>query len=270
MISRPLFWSWTGLAYLAGLGSFSNFNLVAIAELILFLFPLNFLLYGINDVYDRESDKRNPRKGGLQGVVLAEREFVAVKKISLAVATLFLAISVSSLNIGHFVLSVLFVAASFIYSHGYFRFKEIPFIDSILSAVIYLLPIAIAYSLHEPIGDVPYKFFILGAPLVGAHAITALVDSDADKAARMRTTGIFLGERKTIIFSLLTFVVPLLFFYSHHFLATILGINIFWLIMFCFFPEKLRLSLLVSLSLIQITSYMTVLLYFILGANGFN
>ncbi|MGA1767725.1 MAG: prenyltransferase, partial [Aquiluna sp.] len=45
------------------------------AELIIlsffFLIPYNFLMYGINDVFDYESDLRNPRKGGIEGALLA-------------------------------------------------------------------------------------------------------------------------------------------------------------------------------------------------------
>lgn len=40
---------------------------------VFFLIPYNLLMYGINDVFDYESDLRNPRKGGVEGIVLASR-----------------------------------------------------------------------------------------------------------------------------------------------------------------------------------------------------
>ena len=35
-----------------------------------FLVPYNLLMYGINDVFDYESDLRNPRKGGVEGALV--------------------------------------------------------------------------------------------------------------------------------------------------------------------------------------------------------
>jgi len=37
---------------------------------LFFLIPYNLLMYGINDVFDYESDLRNPRKGGIEGALL--------------------------------------------------------------------------------------------------------------------------------------------------------------------------------------------------------
>ena len=40
---------------------------------LFFLVPYNLAMYGINDVFDYESDLRNPRKGGAHGAVLDRR-----------------------------------------------------------------------------------------------------------------------------------------------------------------------------------------------------
>ncbi|MEB0015126.1 hypothetical protein QN416_26375, partial [Glaciimonas sp. Cout2] len=37
---------------------------------LFFLIPYNLLMYVINDVFDYESDLRNPRKGGVEGAML--------------------------------------------------------------------------------------------------------------------------------------------------------------------------------------------------------
>src|SRR5690606_25128109 len=72
--SRPLSWINTAYpfaaAYLLAGGS-STIELV-IGSLY-FLIPYNLLMYGINDVFDYESDLRNPRKGGVEGIVLNRR-----------------------------------------------------------------------------------------------------------------------------------------------------------------------------------------------------
>ena len=69
--SRPLSWVNTaypfGAAYLLMGGGLSlDFWLGS----LFFLVPYNLAMYGINDVFDYESDMRNPRKGGVEGSVL--------------------------------------------------------------------------------------------------------------------------------------------------------------------------------------------------------
>ena len=69
--SRPLSWVNTaypfGAAYLLAGG---GVDLTLVLGVLYFLVPYNLLMYGVNDVFDYESDVRNPRKGGVEGVVL--------------------------------------------------------------------------------------------------------------------------------------------------------------------------------------------------------
>ncbi len=77
--SRPISWVNTaypfGAAYLLGSGvgveGGGGFSLVAfLVGVVYFLVPYNLAMYGINDVFDYESDLRNPRKGGVEGALL--------------------------------------------------------------------------------------------------------------------------------------------------------------------------------------------------------
>src|SRR3954452_13998230 len=72
--SRPLSWVNTaypfGAAYLLAGGVP---DLTFVVGCLYFLVPYNLLMYGVNDVFDYESDVRNPRKGGMEGVVLDRR-----------------------------------------------------------------------------------------------------------------------------------------------------------------------------------------------------
>src|ERR1700739_2417525 len=63
-VSRPGLWSTTALFYLMPLGR-ADFLHSRVLWLGLFyvLFPLGFLLYGVNDIVDAEADRLNPRKG---------------------------------------------------------------------------------------------------------------------------------------------------------------------------------------------------------------
>lgn len=66
--SRPISWINTaypfGLAYLLNAGEIDWLFWLGI---VFFLIPYNIAMYGINDVFDYESDMRNPRKGGCRG-----------------------------------------------------------------------------------------------------------------------------------------------------------------------------------------------------------
>ena len=152
LISRPLFWIITGASYLFGLRNLTNFSYLTILEFLFFLFPLNFYVYGINDLYDLKSDRKNPRKGGAQGALLKNSELPDLKRWLFVFPILFLMIASLSLNIEHILLSTCFIFLGFAYSHRSLRFKDIPIIDSFTSSIGYALPALIAFSLNKSTG----------------------------------------------------------------------------------------------------------------------
>jgi 4-hydroxybenzoate polyprenyltransferase len=77
-ISRPRFWLYLFGPYLVGLtagaSSTSDFlRLDSILFAIYFLLPANLLVYGINDIFDFETDSVNPKKRGYESLVGPER-----------------------------------------------------------------------------------------------------------------------------------------------------------------------------------------------------
>ena len=63
-VSRPGLWSTTTLFYLMPLGHAAIFHSGKLwLGLFYVLFPLGFLLYGVNDIVDAGADSLNPRKG---------------------------------------------------------------------------------------------------------------------------------------------------------------------------------------------------------------
>ncbi len=63
-VSRPGLWSTTALFYLMPLGHADLLHSRTLwLGLFYVLFPLGFLLYGVNDIVDAEADRVNPRKG---------------------------------------------------------------------------------------------------------------------------------------------------------------------------------------------------------------
>ena len=73
--SRPVSWINTAYPFAAGyLMVERHVDALLIVGTLFFLIPYNLLMYGINDVFDYESDLLNPRKGGIEGDVVRDRE----------------------------------------------------------------------------------------------------------------------------------------------------------------------------------------------------
>lgn len=173
------------------------------------LVPYNLLMYGVNDVFDYESDIRNPRKGGAEGVVLdralhrATLWSVVVSNLPFVVALVLLGDLRSTLVLA---VSVFALVA---YSAPELRFKERPFLDSLTSSTHFVSPavlgIALAGGTFDPVILAALAgFFAWG---VGSHAFGAVQDIEADRAGGIASIGTVLGARRTTGFALLAYLV---------------------------------------------------------------
>src|SRR5438445_11808372 len=62
-VSRPGLWGTTAMFYLMPLGHADILHFGKLwLGLVFVLFPLGFVLYGVNDIVDAETDALNPRK----------------------------------------------------------------------------------------------------------------------------------------------------------------------------------------------------------------
>lgn len=207
--SRPLSWVNTAYPFAAAyLLAGGRVDLVWVVGTLWCLVPYNLLMYGVNDVFDYESDIRNPRKGGVEGVVL-DRSLhrttlwaVAVTNIPFVLALVLLGDLRSTLVLA---VSVFAVVA---YSAPRLRFKERPFVDSLTSSTHFVSPavlgIALAGGAFDPVTLAALGgFFAWG---VGSHAFGAVQDIEADRAGGISSIGTVLGARVTTCFALLAYV----------------------------------------------------------------
>ncbi|GAB2876978.1 prenyltransferase [Nocardioides pacificus] len=207
--SRPL--SWVNTAYpfaaaylLAGEG----LDLTLVLGTIWFLVPYNLLMYGVNDVFDYESDIRNPRKGGMEGVVLDRR----VHRLTLWLAGLLnLPFLVALVALGspasHAVLAVS-VFAVIAYSAPVLRFKERPFLDSLTSSTHFVSPAVLGLALAgAPLTWTAFAalagFFLWG---VASHAFGAVQDIEADRGGSISSIATVLGAAPTVRFAAAAYV----------------------------------------------------------------
>ena len=236
-LSRPCsMWPLLAGFYLVGLGSINNFSVVALIELILFTFFINFFVNGINDIYDIDSDSSNKNKDNwLEGIILKKEEIAFVRTWAISFGILFLFISFFSLNIEHVLLSFLFIATQLLYSNKPPRLKEVPILDFVIGGpILFLFPTLIAFSLTNSIFSINWRLFFLALPFMAFHLIAALRDKDNDEKSGIYTTAIWLGKSMTIFWAAISIIVTLYFIVplKNIFLDLVLGLQAFYLLIF--------------------------------------
>ncbi|GAA1724368.1 prenyltransferase [Isoptericola hypogeus] len=199
--SRPISWVNTAYPFAAAyLLSAGRLDAVLVIGTLYFLVPYNLLMYGTNDVFDYESDLRNPRKGGFEGVVLGLRWHRTVlwsAALSNAPFLVYLVVVGGPASTAVLALSVFAVVA---YSAPGLRFKERPVLDSVTSSTHFVSPAAFGLALA---GAEPGRatvatmvaFFLWG---MASHAFGAVQDIAADRAAGIASVATWLGARSTV------------------------------------------------------------------------
>jgi len=206
--SRPLSWVNTAFPFAAAYVLTTGVDLTLVIGTLYFLVPYNLAMYGINDVFDYESDLRNPRKGGVEGAVL-DRSMHRPTLIAVVVTNLpFLAYLVavgSPLSWAVLVVSIFAVIA---YSAKGLRFKEKPFLDSITSSIHFVSPavygLVLAGATFTPqLWAVLGAFFLWGT---ASHAFGAVQDVIADREGGLASVATVIGARATVRLSVVLYL----------------------------------------------------------------
>jgi 4-hydroxybenzoate polyprenyltransferase len=160
----------------------------------------------VNDVYDYETDIRNPRKvaDGLEGTVLkpVHRKDLLIAAYISTISILLSALTTQSRD--NILATILLVIIVWQYSSPPLRIKEIPVLDSFSNGCLIFLIWFYGFSFHgSSISEVPLRFILNNLCIVGGHALAAVVDSEADAAAGQRTIATAMGKRPTLIFATL-------------------------------------------------------------------
>jgi 4-hydroxybenzoate polyprenyltransferase len=168
-----------------------------------FTFPANLLIYGVNDIYDYETDVLNDKKAGYETLVTP----VQRPRLWLAIAVVNLPFIVASLAYGAQCVSVLsiFLFLSIFYSAPPIRAKAKALLDSAFNA-LYIMPGIFAYVVTS--GTYPgWEIVTAGCLWTAAmHAYSAIPDIAADREAGLKTVATALGARMTLALCLVLFV----------------------------------------------------------------
>ena len=208
--SRPLSWINTAFPFAAAyLMAGGGVDVALVVGTLYFLIPYNLAMYGLNDVFDYESDLRNPRKGGVEGVVLDRRWHrltiwaAVVTNLPFLVALVLLGTPPSAVVL---TVSVFAVVA---YSAPPMRFKERPVLDSMTSSTHFVSPAVFGLvlaggALSRTAVVALAAFFVWG---VASQAFGAVQDVTADRQAGIASIATWLGATRTVRLSMVLYAV---------------------------------------------------------------
>ncbi len=199
-ISRPVLWINTVGPAVVGVWLTGDlWRWEALPLLIWLTLPFNLLIYGVNDVFDQETDAKNPRKGTLEGAKILPEEVRSIWRGVLLTNVPFLVYFISVLPYGA-VYWILLYAILFVgYSAPPLRFKARPYLDS-LSNAAYAFPLVfVPLALESPV--VWPAALGLTAWSAAKHTFDAAQDVDEDRKVGITTTAVRLGVRGVVLWS---------------------------------------------------------------------
>lgn len=243
-VSRPGLWSTTALFYLMPLGH-ADFLLSARLwlGLLFVLFPLSFLLYGVNDIADAEEDQLNPRKGTfLFGSRGAAEQLAALKWQIAAVQMPFLVAFFYVIGPRILLWYAALLLAVALYNAPRIGWKgHAPF--DVLIQASYLLVFVLSSWLNR-VPQLPWQTFVFGALFaMHSHVFGEVMDLEPDTLSGRHTTATRIGRvpAKLLIAGFLLVECTLIFFYfGDRAITGFLALGALWFIVDAFFVWRSR------------------------------
>src|SRR5260370_6565543 len=253
-VPRPGLWSTTALFYLMPLGHAGILHSGKFwLGLFFVLFPLGFLIYGVNDIVDAENDSLNPRKVTFMLASRGAREQIAALKWQIAVAQIPFA-AVFYFFVGPRILwwyAVLVLAVG-LYNAPGIAWKGRPPFDVLIQASSLL--VFVLSSWLNNVAQLPWQTFLFGAMFaMHSHIFGEVMDIEPDRLSGRRTTATLIGRvrAKFLIATLLALETVLVQIYFRDWLITVfLAFGALWFVMDAtllwrdraYSPKQMRLS----------------------------
>lgn len=204
--SRPRFWIYLLGPYIIGASIAYSGDLNALIVnwhfwlwFFYFTFPANFLIYGVNDLADTDTDKFNEKKQSYE-VLFDESKTKIYVSLMMFLNLPFLLLT-SSLNSLYALLGFWFFGI--FYSLKPIRAKAKPFLDSIFN-LLYIVPALFAYlsfSFSTDVVSLNYWLILAGIFWsMAMHTFSAIPDIKADKEVNLKTTAVVLGGKGALIY----------------------------------------------------------------------
>jgi len=200
-ISRPRFWVYVaGPFWLCGAIFYPlGINIIPmLIFLIYFTFPANILIYGINDLYDRATDILNNKKNSYEQVLDKKYDKKLIWVI-LFTNIPFLIYGFFVLPLSAFICLLIFVFLSWQYSATPIRAKAVPFLDSLFSGLLYIIPAGVSWGIVTNSYPPFIPMFAGFLWSYAMHLYSAVPDVNADKMANIQTGATLLGKNTTLV-----------------------------------------------------------------------
>ncbi|MEM6721818.1 MAG: prenyltransferase [Bacteroidota bacterium] len=209
-ISRPRFWMYVLGTFLVGMIAAgnpfyydSNTTMLLVVFSVFFSLPANLLIYGVNDIYDYETDILNSKKVSYEKILSPlkhKRLWIIIGAFILPFIPFLFFINTPTLC----ALLIFFFTGIF-YSAPPLRAKSKPPLDILFSSIIYISPGLIGYLIT---GNTTIEWLVVIGGLIWASAMqtySAVPDIEADKTSGVATLATKLGERNALWFCLVAY-----------------------------------------------------------------
>ncbi len=214
--SRPAFWIVILCTLLAG--AYACRSVLTPGFMIFSVFfaiALSLFVFGTNDIYDYPTDKRNSRKGGIEGAVLKPQAHALMRRAVFFAGILILLLSIGDAFMIHnyypLILIILLLFFAYYYSAPPLRFKEVPIVDSLSNGVMVLLLFMVGLLQGTYSLPILVKAVFLAGGVAAFHALGALADYTPDIRAGQKTIATVLGRRGTALFAFLVCCIIIFF-----------------------------------------------------------
>ncbi len=230
-ISRPRFWVYEAGTFAIGVMlalrplDYPLFLVtpLMLAFLLYFIFPANLLIYGVNDIFDYETDRLNPKKIEYEALVSPQEHRPLMQWVAAATFPFLLLLIYAPQTAAIAFAAFLFCAI--FYSAPPIRAKVRPGLDSLFSAGHYVATGVFGYYLA---GGQDVDWMIVAAGMfwsIAMHAYSAAPDIEADQQSGIETIATRLGEKRTLCLCLALYLAAAALAWEHlGFLAIILGV----------------------------------------------
>ena len=244
-VSRPGLWFATVWLYMLPTGQMEEVwtSIPFWIGLFYVTFPLNFLVYGWNDMVDIETDKINPRKDSFWfGAKGTDAQLVDLWKPMLAVQLLIGPVLLYFVGWPMLWLLLTFVVINGLYNLPKNGLRSRPPLE-LFCQVGYVMTALFSVYINdtEQLPLETYAYLLLFA--WQSHLIGEVMDIEPDRKAGRRTTATILGMKKTKLFiiGIVAVEVLLLFFVfkTYIFGSMLLG-GLVWLLLDLFFIYKTK------------------------------
>ena len=199
-VSRPVLWINTLGPTVIGVWLTGRLWTLAVLPILLWLtLPFNLLIYGVNDVFDQETDAKNPRKGSLEGARIKPDDVGLIWRGVFFTNLPFLVYFALFFPPSALLWMLLYVLLFLGYSVPPLRFKARPYLDS-LSNMAYAFPLVfVPLALSEfPLWPAALGLMTWSA---AKHTFDAVQDTDEDRKVNIETTAVRLGVEGVVLWS---------------------------------------------------------------------